>query len=1454
MQKNRWSRKFDWIPITGGTSGTTYIQQDRGELYQDNRFIAVGDIYFKLNKYLTGVTFLYINSLKDIYKRDILTGDGYSIFNMYNEYDVINRVLKNIVDVDIAADTNINLNKQWFSINDVKLKPNQLILLKNQTSPFENDVYKVNKKYFLENAELLTTREKSDKFSCSVKMGKNKDKQFFLNTNGGFDFPITFESKQFVEGKSIILKNLIRYDMGNIFTGTTISVTGSNSGVTIASTSKMIFTDYGLARKQVDNVFSEPFSESDPKYCLYQDFYETILSASTPSNYVTIDYHHEDSYTIRSGISFSFSGVTTSGMTTILGTKIPFLTPFNWIIGDQINLLIYSGTNVALSMNTFIKSGSFDYIYLEEVIPNKILNNLIGCSFIVKNLNIASGWTGTDGFYNRILNTPYVDFYDFTGKTYTGNTIKMQFIPKENAYDKYFDYCDLKFTFNDSPSEEIKYFETNNQYINYTLYDRLNQINTGFTIGFTFFNTYLLTGFTYKYTDRNRIKITSSITGLTNIFKPYTYVNISASPPEKALVYSVRDHEMIIEKPANWSGQPIITAIQNIDGLKNISDILYEVYLNESYDWYIHKSNNERKYILNAYGEIIASNSIFRDSVTGLLFENQDNEFILKLYKIFDENNNLVDPNLYYKTIELVFVGSEGISRLPVPLILISGATYYTEDWNVLNDGYHEQSELTNSRWPAGVPDEVLDGRKTQGERLCTITGDTWNQTGVIGDVFDSGLDVVVPTNTPALLYNVVDGGYEPVSGCCNLQLVLTTVSSTSINITVLYGKPNYRYLVSGFPSYESSNSSYTVTGLTVSVPYSITVFDGRNCNVVDYKTITTTTTTTTLATTTTTTTTLAPTTTTTTSVIYSRVGILYDENCIETGVGYLQNASLDPIVPGYYWSTYYNSVIYLEAEYYGPANVELIGTTYENCIDVTRPATTTTTTTLSTTTTTTTALPTTTTTTVAPTTTTTTTVAGTTTTTTVAPTTTTTTTVAGTTTTTTVAPTTTTTTTVASTTTTTTASPTTTTTTVAPTTTTTTVAPTTTTTVAPTTTTTTLTIPTLTQPNVNSGSPTTDTYSGLLESSVTSDGGATVTSRGFVIDINPNPTIDSYLYIDTYGSGGIGYFNGYFLTLSASTQYYVRSWGTNSVGTGYGLQFIFSTTDTPTTTTTTTLAPTTTTTTEGIAPPITESGMMFGCSDLGNSCTPANYPYSTSASNPYMFAGLFDPDKLWSDIDYVEVVTVTTVSGLELKYNDVIVAPGLKMYPTAEFTWQYDLIMTRSELICNEIQELWTIRIKLYGYQVTNIVDYTHIYRETDCGICLTTTTTTLATTTTTTPAPTTTTTTTLADTTTTTTPAPTTTTTTTVISYLHWGTYNNYSTSGDSCNWETPPGDFLIEYYTDNSGVAINDIVYTNIGRTTVYTGVSTDWLAFKNYAETILYSVRINISGVILEVQSC
>jgi len=713
MQNNIWNRRLDWIK-SGITSPFIYYQQNRTEIYNENRFISVSDIYFRLNKYLTGVTFTYVNNLDDIYNMEnLLTGDGYSLVNMYNEYDVIDRTMKNIIFVDVAADTNIDIDYQWFEINDVKLIPGHLVLLKNQTNQTENDIYSVDQQYFLNNAGYLSTREKSEKFSCSVKLGKNADKQFYLSNNG-LVFPIFNEPKYFIEGKSYILKNLIQYNLLNDRTGSTES-------------SKIIFTDYDFARKQL----SENYSRYN------EIMISGIPAVSYTSNYITINYHH-DSYMIRSGSTTggTFSNIV-SGITNSLSgyTSVPMPLGTDFRVGDYIYLNIFSGSTfftggtTHLEMWQFIKNIQNNYIILEETIPSYILTDLSNCTFFIENLNVATDWY--DAIEKVTDYTPHCDYYTLSAFTWTsGGTDFIDIIlsPKENLFNKYFDYDGLVFQFTDAYDEYI--FSTSIPYLKYKLYDKLSQISSGFTSGFTFFNEQLISGVTlnsYLYTDNGRIKISTSLTGLTNIFKPYTYVYTTAYGQiiQRALVYSVSDYEVIIEKPRNWTTYPTqtqlpqVTSIQNIDGLKNISDILYEVYINETYDWYIKKSDNERKYIAKSYAELLTNNDFFRKNVTGVLYENNNNEFILKLYDIVNDSNLT-----QFELIELIYIGADRKSRLPVPLKLIDDEGTYVLSWDILDGG--------------------IDG--------------------IAGIIYDAGFDAILPGfNNPPLIYTQIDGGLDSV-------------------------------------------------------------------------------------------------------------------------------------------------------------------------------------------------------------------------------------------------------------------------------------------------------------------------------------------------------------------------------------------------------------------------------------------------------------------------------------------------------------------------------------------------------------------------------------------------------------------------------------------------------------------------------------------------------------------
>ena len=742
MQKNRKSRKFDWIKQDNGT----FIQQTRSVKYDENKFIAIDDIYFKFNKYLTGVTYTYINNLNDIYnKENLLTGDGYSIVNMYNEYDVIDRVLKNIIFVDVAADTHIDISKQWTQINGVNLKSGHLVLLKNQNSgsESENDIYIVTNKNFLINANFLSNREKSDKFSCSVKLGNNSDKQFFL-LNSGDNFPITGEAKFFIEGKSFILKNLVKYDLESSYSD-------------YSSAAKIFFTDYDIARKQL-NTNAEMYNDIE--------FYINKLYLS--SELARIDYHH-NSYIIRSGFTYNseFTGVTNQITNTIFKgyTSIPYSSFFDVFIGDYIELNIYndsiinSGSTNILTLDTFVKDIKNGYIILEDVIPNRIINELKNNIFSIENLNIGISWDDT---LNKLsYYTPYSDYFNVVASSYDLNYLDIKISTKYCDYDKYFDYDGLTIHLNDNNNWQSYTFNTYNQYLNYKLYDNLNRLEpSGFTMNYSLYNDFILTGFTFVYTDNNRIRIVYNQGGLLNNFKEYTYVdifgeNINLSDnyvlteddnvltmednsyesiegviySGKSLIYSVNDTEMIIEKPSSFPFFPAsnIVSIQNIDGLYNISDILYQVYMNESFDWYIQKNDNERKSICKSYADILILNVFFRNYATGILYENDNNEFLLKLFNLGKNIDSNSDSLLYFSTIELVYIGADRKTRLPVPLTILSGNTIDV-NWNILNCG----------------SDDSLSG----------INGD------VLGDVIDAGINSNSPgKNTTPLIYTLIDGG-----------------------------------------------------------------------------------------------------------------------------------------------------------------------------------------------------------------------------------------------------------------------------------------------------------------------------------------------------------------------------------------------------------------------------------------------------------------------------------------------------------------------------------------------------------------------------------------------------------------------------------------------------------------------------------------------------------------------
>jgi hypothetical protein len=94
--------------------------------------------------------------------------------------------------------------------------------------------------------------------------------------------------------------------------------------------------------------------------------------------------------------------------------------------------------------------------------------------------------------------------------------------------------------------------------------------------------------------------------------------------------------------------------------------------------------------------------------------------------------------------------------------------------------------------------------------------------------------------------------------------------------------------------------------------------------------------------------------------------------------------------------------------------------------------------------------------------------------------------------------------------------------------------------------------LPVLTTTAISNIGQTTSTSGGTISS----DGGGAITARGVVWSTSQNPTVS--LSTKTIDGSGIGSFISNITGLSPNTQYYVRAYATNSVGTAYGNEVNF--------------------------------------------------------------------------------------------------------------------------------------------------------------------------------------------------------------------------------------------------------------------------------------------------------
>jgi hypothetical protein len=711
-------------------NSTTYTIDGRDNIFNSGNTLKIDDIYFKYQKCFNGICYQYINDISNIYDISLLTGDNISINNMYNEYNIIDKYYSNIYKVDIATKNEINLSNIHYNIDNIKLIPEQYILLLNQTNEIENDIYKVDENYFLQNSNLLSTRECAYKAKIYIKLGTYKEKQYFLNDFGN-QFPITGESKIFTSGHSYIIKNYIDYNIKN----TEIENIYDISGNTIKNPNKIIFTNYKVAR-----TLSEVKNWNDIEF---------IPSSAITINYLNTNYTLTSEYDI---IYYDMSGSTTNPTYFTYSGLSYFSIDSNFYTQSSINdhsLISLKKNNDSFSDLEMIPENSY-FNYLSQIryidsnyvafneLPTYIINDMLSGStsynFRIRNLHYCSA--STDSYEDYLKYSPYSDILNI--KKISGlNMIpyNSQELDKSDNW-RYFDFNSLTIN-NIVNNQTTAYtFKSDNQYQNYKLKPFLD--NLGVTPNNVYNETYYLSGEyivkeiwenieynrdgklhssggtgSYYTIQSSRLKIIPNNPIKLKKFKAFTYIdigiltkdiigdvilpyNFSGSSSsiigeaiigesilginennsyDRTLILEITDEYMIIEKP-RLNNLDFTELSYNFDFItvnktQDISDLLYDLYLNYEHSYYYHYTENIYNKICSAYAIIIKNNKSIRNMTSGILYQKND----LFNFDIFDINidknyNHLNDVNLTYKPIELIDIGIDRKTKLPIPLVI----------------------------------------------------------------------------------------------------------------------------------------------------------------------------------------------------------------------------------------------------------------------------------------------------------------------------------------------------------------------------------------------------------------------------------------------------------------------------------------------------------------------------------------------------------------------------------------------------------------------------------------------------------------------------------------------------------------------------------------------------------------------------------------------------------------
>ena len=666
--KDIWNIKYNWI-----LSDNTWICDERLDQYWSG-VTYVPDNYFKYQKCLSGITYQYVNKLDDIYNKNQMVGKSWCIYNMYNEFDIINNFMVNIDTVDVCSTTNLDLTQRYYTIDNAYLKTKHKVILVNQTNNTENGLYNIDQRGYLISSNYLADSGNTFRYKAYIKLGDNKHSEYHLKNSGDY-FPTLSQPSDYMSGKTYIIKNFFNYDIN-----------------AYSPVPKLIFTDYDIARHL------NPLNQS-----LYTGF---TMSSVNDGDILIIKYHDYSGYTITIDSSTNkfiytdtISGSTLgfwydlTGSTFYVGEFIDGLPSIeigfiikvdstfynNSNVGDYLKIEFSGNTNLIFNTFIYYKDPALSTsIVLRDQIPQNLLEDFFisGGTYTITNLQ----WSLSGNTQNTLNDSYYSKYFDVDSSMYIS--------PKYYPYNHYFDYDGLEFILNGTSG-----FTTNNYYIKYKLFEHLNSINpsifdnsyyfsnwpvisiTNFTTGFTAFNEIQSSEYQGVYPKGTYIKITPINPSDMYFFKKHTFIELNSDPTLNTLIVDLVPNEYFIIETYKSDSGLTIRSIDNLYSLTGISSMLYYVYMNENNQWYRKRDDDMRKNICNAYARIIENDTNITKYTTALLTQDDKHKFILEMYNPENLNNNSgiqtisYDPNLTYKPIELIEIGVDKHTRIPIPIL-----------------------------------------------------------------------------------------------------------------------------------------------------------------------------------------------------------------------------------------------------------------------------------------------------------------------------------------------------------------------------------------------------------------------------------------------------------------------------------------------------------------------------------------------------------------------------------------------------------------------------------------------------------------------------------------------------------------------------------------------------------------------------------------------------------------